>query len=326
MKKLPLFFGIFALCLASAVAAYAQTSYFDVVVRVEEKSLPDWDDFAVTGDIPYISLSSITADEECIEFQDTLNFEIEKIISSKLEDGTANRARGISFSYFHETDENIESIVIYTNISLPGYIRQDADSINFDRSTLRVIDINTVLGPNGTKLVNSYLNNVIWADFSKYNPGFSGITESHAFYTDGSSLFLVFDSYEITKGSSDRETIEFPVNLIKNYEVEIKTRNTPDGSFTILFPLREICEQFGFDVKWRGIDSAIEITRDSFTTEITAYVNEYKKGVLEVKLESSPMFIEGSIYVPITFFEEILGLSYYVSEDLTVTFSEVSDS
>lgn len=321
MKKL-LFTGIFALSLFFCICVYAGSLSSDVVVGIQERSVPECDEFTVTGGMPFISITGSGTVYD--NLQTEINAEIERKINGKIENGKNNRARSMAFSYDCETGGNIVSIIIYTSASLPGHTRQEVNSVNFDKSSGQFVNINTILGPNGVKLMNTYLNSLVRTDPSKYNLSFSGITENHDFYTDGVSLFLFFGSYEITKGNSEAETVEIPLSLIKSYCIQVQERKSPSANLTILLPLREICQFFGYDVSWRDFDMPIVISRNTFQTEITTNLNEYKKGPLSVKLEAPPIFIDGTTFVPITFFEEILGLTYYVGPDSFVTVSEIS--
>jgi len=303
-----------------SIPAYADVLYSDVIVNVQEALPPDTDEFSVTGAVPVVAVRAPGV--SLTEFQNEINLKITEIISGKLEDGVNNRARGMAFSYNCETDGSMVSVVIYTSVSMPGHTRLEVNSVNFDKATLQFADINAVLGPNGVKLINSYLNNLILTDISKYNPNFTGLAENPAFYVFDGSVHLVFNSYEITKGSPETETVTIPIDAIVNYEIEITDDTVSQQSLAAMLPLREVCEYFGFEVMWRGLGSPIEISRDLFKTEVTMGVNIYKKGLLEINLESPPLLINGVAFAPITFFEEILGLSYYVS-DTSVTVSEI---
>lgn len=319
MKKL-IFLSILAVLFSSCVRTYALST--DIVVGIQERGLPQCDEFSVTGILPFITTTSRNVSYD--KFQNEINSAIEDIISGKIEDGINNRARSMSFSYTHETSGNIVSVLIYTTISLPGHTRQEVDSVNFDKRNTQLVNINAILGPNGTKLMNLYLSSLIRNDSTKYNLSFAGITDSHDFFTDGQTLYLLFDSYEITKGNPDIETVTVPLDMVKSYVLQAGSQKKPANNYSILLPLREICEYFGYEVNWRSFEDPISISRGSFNTEIFLNVNDYKKGSLNSKLESPPLFIEGTTYVPITFFDEILGLCYHADSDSLVTISEIT--
>ena len=317
MKRLVFFIFITTACLFASAVFASDT----VAIATRDRLLPDVDEFSVSGHVPHVSFYTVNYSNlsEIIQLQNDINASIGEILEKRIEDGINNRARSLSFSYIHVVSELYESVVVFSDMQLPGYAKREAASFTVDKNTLTVVGINDIFGSNGVKLFNAYLNALVWSDPDKYNPTFTGVSDNTAFYATDEGVHLIFNSYEITKGGSDVEVISLPFDLIKNLVIEYI-----DSGFSIILPLRDVCEFFGFEIIWQGFFAPIGIVRGDFSTYITLYENSYTSGALNIALEAPPAYINGATHVPLTFFEEILGLTYTVGEDFHITISELT--
>lgn len=92
-----------------------------------------------------------------------------------------------------------------------------------------------------------------------------------------------------------------------------------DGA--VMLPLRDVLESLGYKVTWNGELQSIEISKGTQWTSIKLDNNSYfKNKMAPQKLSAAPSLIDGSTYVPMEFFVEMLGLGLQVKEG-NITFN-----
>lgn len=290
--------------------------------KVTSKAVKKSEEIEISGQYPIVNL----ADKNIVEMnlQDSINSLINDIVDEKINNAISSRARGLSISYKVKSVDDIVSIIIYSTV-VSGTSKEDVNSVNFDLSSYKIISINDVLGPNAVKLANQHINDVIKSDTDKYNNVFNGITDSQDFYVTDTELVLLFDTYEIAKGYAGTQEIAIDKSRIVNYQLSPDKLGKSDSNLLRLIPLREVCEQFGYEVRWNSHDKPISISSGDNKLSVTVRENKYYKGSNPVTLESAPVLMDGTTYVPITFFESILSLTCFVDSDNTVTFSKLND-
>jgi len=73
-------------------------------------------------------------------------------------------------------------------------------------------------------------------------------------------------------------------------------------------PLRSVLSEMGYNVKWNGEKSSVEIFKGANWTEIYVGRNSYFKNKMSsYSLSSAPIIEDGIVMVPLEFFSEILG-------------------
>jgi hypothetical protein len=88
---------------------------------------------------------------------------------------------------------------------------------------------------------------------------------------------------------------------------------TPDNTNEIVMvPVRQYAEGLGYTVSWDGSTNSVILTKDSARFTITVGVNQYLVNNQMVPLENPPTNQNGTIYVPVSFFTEVLGATYTV--------------
>ncbi|MDR3090875.1 MAG: copper amine oxidase N-terminal domain-containing protein [Clostridiales bacterium] len=292
-------------------------------VSVSANTLPENAEIAVSGSIPYVNISGRSAETNA--FKEKINDKIQGAARSKIDEAIKSRAKAISFYRydFKPGGGDIINIVIYAEISSGNMARREAASVVFDKKEQKILGINDVVGANGAKLASAYVNSLRKKSPSKYVSSFSGISDGHDFFVTGNELQILFDSYALTKGNSEIEIVKIPLSAFRSFKLQLEGEDMPANNLAPLLPLRDVAENFGFSVEWKGAGQPISVSRGSFETSVTIGVNEYLKGSAVIKLESAPASHNGATYVPITFFEEVLGLSYYVDENGEATVSEL---
>ncbi len=89
-----------------------------------------------------------------------------------------------------------------------------------------------------------------------------------------------------------------------------------------MIPLRMVAEALGFEVTWNAEDKSIEVVRGPNWSKLTIDRNVYNFAKMLVKLESAPVLIDGSTYVPMSFAEQVLQANVEISEIGSVIITE----
>jgi len=90
----------------------------------------------------------------------------------------------------------------------------------------------------------------------------------------------------------------------------------------IMVPIRLHAEALGYEVDWDGDTRSVILTRGEDTFTITVDVNQYPVGGDIVALELAPVNQNGSVFVPVSFFVQVLGAEFSVDAAGNVSFSD----
>ena len=123
---------------------------------------------------------------------------------------------------------------------------------------------------------------------------------------DNGDIYLVEDKNNVS-GWSDVNSVV--INGEKSLDINSVFFN---GSF--MLPVREICENLGYEVAWDSELSAVTVGTIQMGVNFNIGVNSYNKArMMPQELSSAPIIISsdergGLTYVPVEFFSEILGV------------------
>ncbi|MCL1884516.1 MAG: copper amine oxidase N-terminal domain-containing protein [Defluviitaleaceae bacterium] len=250
------------------------------------------------------------------------------IVTSLIGEARRLRARSISFRYdYHPTDDVI-SLVIYASVAttLPHTLVR---SVNFCAFGGQLLSMNDAAQMEITPLAERILAEKIRSNPEHYYAALSAPFAT-AFYMTNDRLVILFDGFRLSTRIGDVETIEL---LTSNIKTVILTpddyrQNGPYGLKMI--PLRDMLQdRLGFDVSWDDAEHRAIISRNNTNLiELRSYDNEYiVLGTQRRSLEAAPQMFEDRMYIPITFFDQILPLTTFsIDFDGNITFlSYISD-
>jgi hypothetical protein len=135
--------------------------------------------------------------------------------------------------------------------------------------------------------------------------------------------------YSIVMTSHPGQTTPHKVIVMPEREVE-----TPEASIVlteevittdegvIMIPLRLVAEALGFEVTWNGEEKSVEVVRGPNWSTLTIGRNVYNFAKMLVKLETAPVIVDGSTYVPLSFAEQVLQANVEIYENGSVIISE----
>lgn len=253
-------------------------------------------------------------------FQYKLNSQIETDYNSYLSAAASNKVKNLKINYEAINYNNILSIVIYYTNVITGH--SDVKSYVINKVSNSYVTINSILGANGIKYSNKVIENKIKLDKNiKYTTSSPNITETQAFYVKDGNVVVVFGSGKIANTTKGVLRFEIPKNSITN--LVISNYYTKSEYNVKMIPLRSTLEYFGYTINWSSSKNTISISKAGVSTTITVGRNSYYKLKNSPKqLEFAPEIKNGQTYVPISFFEEILGLIFAVDSIGNVTISQ----
>ena len=283
-------------------------------VRIEERVLEGerFGGFIVRGILPEIEGSDELADE------------VERVFRQRVNGGLGT-AR---FSYNIVVSNRNVSIIILSETTAHGGSRAShVDTINFDRITLEPVSAqgNNLLGVNGFAVATDVVNNFIAQNFRNM-PRISMLNENSSFYVANGAVHFVFARYEIAPGSEGIQSVAVYLNNLYRYTLGVGDYEIDSLNHGVrMLPLRRVTEALGHRVSWNS-DNPLYINvirangNGDEVVSIRLNQNAYMRAQDSISrtLEAAPQMISGITYVPISFFETILGMHYNISSDGTI--------
>ncbi|MCL2388051.1 MAG: stalk domain-containing protein [Defluviitaleaceae bacterium] len=255
---------------------------------------------------------------------ETINHHIsEYVVEALISEARRLRARTITFGYEYHPTNDVISIVIYANVvtTLPHTLVR---SVNFSASDGTLLSMDDATGMNVTPLAGRILAEKIRSNPERYYAALSIPLASQAFFVTDDRLVILFDGFRLSTRVGDVETLEL---IFQNINTVILTTEDyrPNGPYGLkMIPLRAMLEgQLGYNIRWCDEYNYAAVYRNS-TRIIKLRPNDNEYIVLDTQrrsLESAPLIFNGSMYVPITFFDQILPLTTYtVDSEGNITF------
>jgi len=255
-------------------------------------------------------------------FQYKLNYQIKTDFDTYFSNAPANKIKNFKVSYEAIDYNDILSLIIYYTNSVNS--EQDVKSYVINKSLNSYVTINDILGGNGLKYCNKVIENKIKTDKNiKYSISSPNITDTQAFYVKDGNIVVVFGSGKAAKTQKGTIKFEVPKDKISNFVISSTDCYLISEYNVKMVPLRATLEYFGYSVLWSDSQNTIAISKENMNTKITIGRNSYYKPKNSPKqLEAAPQIKNGKTYVPISFFNDILGLLFAVDSNGDVTISE----
>lgn len=180
--------------------------------------------------------------------------------------------------------------------------------------------------PNIIQLANNHIRDIIAQSPRGFVANFQGIGANHPFFLEDNRLVLIFASAELRPAARSLQTVELNLDNIQNAQIN-------DNGFIVLPPdqysatmvrLRDALDMLGHAVVWnnetRGADIVFneQVVASVFIDENTYVCRLGSSRTLEV----APMLHRGRTYVPLSFFDEILGMATTITSDGQIIISK----
>jgi len=295
------------------VAVYAGARTSPAVVPVWQPEMYDVTEINtrqqgldIQGQVPVIL-------EEFGEAYESLNDEIDSAVATLIEGSRRIRARSVALSYEIFDTNEVVSIVISANARAVTN-RTTVLSVNFNPVNGNLVSLTQVMGRDITALAEGKIAEMIRQDPATYYSAHSAPPTGQAFYLTETSLFLLFDEFQLSSMPGATSQIEFELTNIRRFTLPHASYHMSTGRYAIrMIPLADVVRELGYEANWCPVEREATVYLDG---EVVIVLrdgqNNYKlNGVLQRSLEKAPVLRGGAMYVPISFFDQILPLTAF---------------
>jgi len=257
-------------------------------------------------------------------FQTRINGEIEKIIEGKMADAREARARTLAFDFELAFSEPYMSIILKSTAASASS-KTEVVSINFNTKTGELISAEDVVGPQVVQLADRLLVEMIRRNPERYNPSFAGMRKDQAFSVTDDEIIFWFNEFQLAPGFEGIIPLSLRRNEIKEYTLtrdDFRIRR----EFNLKMVPFNIVQHLGYSFTWHPHPEYPWISvyhNDELVINLTIGVNDYvRESRFTRSLEAAPELINGTTYVPISFFDQILSLvAYHIDENDRIIFA-----
>ena len=285
---------------ASSVAVWRQDMHETVTLDRRDQGLD------VRGEVPML------VDGPFLHIND----EIEVAEESLIEGARRIRARSITFEYEIFTTNDVVSIVIFATTRAVTD-RTSVASVNFNPRTGELVTLTEAMGMDITPLAEGIIADMIRSDPATYYVAFSAPPTGQAFYLTSEELVLLFDEFQLSSAPNSTRAIPLRLRNIMSFSIaHYEYRISQDRYEIKMMPLRQILTGMGYndsDFIWDPVEQEATIMRNGrpMVTLVAGENNFLLNGVLQRSLEAAPEIVGGVMFVPVSFFDQILGLTAY---------------
>ena len=265
-------------------------------------------DLRINGEIPR---AVITGQPGAMAVNTALNA---RFIAQYDEFLQAHRGRSFSlnFSTYVYTSGPFVSIVINMKAESLNVTHAAATTV-IDARTLEVVSLNHI-NPNLFSLVNISLLESVDQSPRTFIAGFSGISAGHPFFLNNGVLTFPFASGTLRPTGRDIQYMHFNLNDFQNEALADRYFFIlPEQDYrTVMVNISRGAPLFGYEYRWHGLSSTFTIyLNDEVVASATVGQNAYyyAGGGSSRMLEVAPSLRRNNVYVPLSFFSEILGIA-----------------
>jgi len=294
-----------------SVPAWRQDMYVALVLNERQQGLD------IQGEIPELL-------EDFGPAYAMLNDEIIAAKNGLIEGTRRIRARSINFDYkIAHTDDVVSFVIMATTRAVTD--RTSVTSVNFNPRTGELVNLQEAMGIDITPLAEGKIADMIRQDPATYYAAFTAPPTGQAFYLTRHSLVLLFDEFQLSSAPGSTRMIELVLENIKVFTIAHDEYRISQDRYEIkMMPLRQILTNIGYDsgdLRWEGQKAVITRNGNAIITLTPGENNFQINGVMQRSLEAAPEMKDGRMYVPISFFDQILGLTAYNIDDMgNITF------
>ena len=269
-----------------------------------------------TGEMPHVSgLADIS-------FSDEINARILGVYESLELLALSLDAFRLDFDFDYVSDGANHFIKIYAVIEAAGESRL-VETIGFDAQEGAFLTPEDFLGANATELANLHISAHMRQNPGLFNSEFGGLAPNPGFYAADGHVIFLFDQSEIAPARHGITRIDMHTDLVRNVSFADDDYITVTDFMVKMVPLRKAAEELGFAVEWNPDDNSAKITGGSVETRIFIDRNAYdvpgRPGNTE--LEAAPLLHGGLTFVPVSFFDAVLGARHSTDDQGVVTIS-----
>lgn len=327
---------VFIMPLFVAFVEIAPLTYQLTYVRFNPDNIVEYEEIdrreeglEMEGRIPFISQDSGVS----ASVQTQINSEIDRIFALKVSNAREQRSRVLMFDFETYFSRPYMSIILKSTATSASS-KTEVASINFNVSSGELIRAEDIVGTHVIELADRLLVERIRRNPERYNPSFAGMRNDQAFSVTDTEIIFWFNEFQLAPGFEG--VVPLSLRLDNILEVSLSRDDYHiRREFNVKMVPLNIIGQLGYNFNWHhGIyPEPHRVTvyhDDDLVIELTMGVNNYvRESRFTRSLEAAPEFTNGTTYVPISFFDQILSLvSYSIDERDNITFASypVTDS
>ncbi|MCL2708732.1 MAG: copper amine oxidase N-terminal domain-containing protein, partial [Defluviitaleaceae bacterium] len=238
------------------------------------------------------------------------------------------KARSIEFSYQLYISGDVVSVVVYSTVSSASQ-KTEVSSVNFNPKDGSRVGVAEAVGYNIAPLAEKIIAERIRREPEKYSVSSVRLLPGQAYFMLDGLLVLLFDEYSLARGAFG--VTPFAIDLVRVEAAEVASNEYYEISEYLIkmVPLQRILYSIGYHLEWYPREHRADIYKNgSLQMSLIISVNSYFAGASRPRrsLEAAPELTAEIVYVPISFFDQILSLVVYtIDEDRNITFYSYRD-
>jgi len=270
----------------------------------------------IRGEVPLIL-------EEFGDAYLTLNNEIDRAVDTLIEGTRRIRARSVVFDFqIYNTSEVVSIVITATARAVTD--RTTVQSVNFNPRNGDLLTLAQAFSRDITPLAEGKIAEMIRQDPATYYAAHTAPPTGQAFYLTPNYLVLLFDEFQLSSVPGATSEIRFELINIETFSLMASDYHISSDRYAIkMIPLRQVLEGLGYNVVWSSTEQEVTVSLNGkIIITLRPGENNYQvNGVMQRSLEVAPENIGGHVFVPISFFDQILGLTAYnIDAAGTITF------
>jgi len=248
-----------------------------------------------------------------------LNTTIESAVERLIDSSRRIRARSVTIDFDVYYTSDVVSVVL-TARSRAVTDRTSVASVNFNprNGTLVTLTEAVDIGQDIRPLLEGKIADMIRRNPARYYAAFNADPTGQAFYVTTSQVVVLFDEFQLSSSPGATTQISMNRNNIQSFTITPRDYHVSGGRYAVkMMPLRTVLEGLGYcgarDINFDRTINLVTISRNgrAIATFRPGENNFHRTGVLQRSLETAPVKIGNNVYVPISFFDQILNLTAY---------------
>ena len=258
---------------------------------------------------------------------DSVNELIDQAISTKISSARESRSRNLSFDFEVYFSSPHVSIILKSTTT-GASAKTEVTSINFNINSGTRLQAADVVGEHIVQLADQLLIEMIRRNPERYNPSFSGMRSNQAFSVTNREIVFWFNEFQLTSDSGGIVPLRFSKSNIHEAHLSPDQYHTRLGFNLKMIPVGTVLRQLNYTVSANSDVSRVNISYDGeHIIELNVGVNNYRRGDDRFvrSLETAPVHVGSFVYVPISFFDQILDfVAFSVDSRGNITFASYS--
>ncbi len=252
------------------------------------------------------------------QLQKEVNDKIAEVYSAKVTQAKKQGFKTLEFTAEEKQFENFYTVLIQAKGTGSGSESTEVVTITLDTANSELVNLADVLGVNGLQICDKLISDEIKKYPDTFNPNFDGVTQEQSFYVEDNTIVVLFNENEIAAAAEGVYKIRVNIDSIKSVTIAKENIVVLEDFYKLkMIPLKEVCTSLGYNVSWNAISKAVEVSNGDVTVSLSVGKNNYIKGKTGGRaLEAAPIIQGDLTYVPLSFFDQMLDVTYSIDREV----------